>query len=95
MHELEIPVSQILCDMEASGILIKRAFLNELSQRFDEEIGELEKQAYYEAGEEFNLGSPKQLGEVLFDKLGVVGGKRPSQVNTPLAKRYCQKLITL
>lgn len=76
LHELEIPVSQILCDMEASGILIKRAFLNELSQRFDEEIGELEKQAYYEAGEEFNLGSPKQLGEVLFDKLGVVGGKK-------------------
>lgn len=76
LHELEIPVSQILCDMEATGILIKRAFLNELSKRFDEEISELEKQAYYEAGEEFNLGSPKQLGEVLFDKLGVVGGKK-------------------
>lgn len=76
LHELEIPVSQILCDMEATGILIKRAFLNELSKRFDEEIGELEKQAYYEAGEEFNLGSPKQLGEVLFEKLGVVGGKK-------------------
>ncbi|WP_026349101.1 DNA polymerase I [Psychrobacter lutiphocae] len=76
LHQLEIPVSQILCEMEATGILIKRTFLNELSQRFDEEIGELEKQAYYEAGEEFNLGSPKQLGEVLFDKLGVVGGKK-------------------
>ena len=76
LHELEIPVSQILCDMEATGILIKRAFLNELSQRFDEEISELEKQAYYEAGEEFNLGSPKQLGEILFDKLGVIGGKK-------------------
>ncbi|PNK61112.1 DNA polymerase I [Psychrobacter sp. FDAARGOS_221] len=76
LHELEIPVSQILGEMEATGILIKRSFLNELSQRFDEEIGELEKQAYYEAGEEFNLGSPKQLGEMLFEKLGVVGGKK-------------------
>ncbi|WP_407719794.1 DNA polymerase I [Psychrobacter sanguinis] len=76
LHELEIPVAQILCQMESEGIMIKRSFLNELSERFDEEIIELEKQAYDEAGEEFNLGSPKQLGEVLFDKLGVIGGKK-------------------
>ncbi len=76
LHELEIPVAQILCQMEASGILIKRPFLNELSKRFDEEIIALEAQAYEVAGEEFNLGSPKQLGEMLFDKLGVPGGKK-------------------
>ncbi len=76
LNELEIPTAQILCHMEASGILIKRAFLNELSKRFDEEIIALEKQAYEIAGEEFNLGSPKQLGEMLFDKLAVPGGKK-------------------
>lgn len=76
LHELEIPTAQILCQMEANGILIKRPFLNELSKRFDEEIIALEKRAYEVAGEEFNLGSPKQLGEMLFDKLGVVGGKK-------------------
>ena len=76
LHELEIPTAQILCQMEANGILIKRPFLNELSERFDEEIIALEKRAYEVAGEEFNLGSPKQLGEILFDKLGVIGGKK-------------------
>jgi len=76
LHELEIPTAEILCQMEANGILIKRPFLNELSKRFDEEIIELEKRAYELAGEEFNLGSPKQLGEMLFDKLGVPGGKK-------------------
>ncbi|MBE0407487.1 DNA polymerase I [Psychrobacter sp. FME5] len=76
LQDLEIPTAEILCQMEASGILIKRSFLNELSQRFDEEIIALEKQAYELAGEEFNLGSPKQLGEMLFEKLGVAGGKK-------------------
>lgn len=76
LNELEIPTAEILCQMEANGILIKRSFLNELSKRFDEEIIALEKQAYDIAGEEFNLGSPKQLGEVLFEKLGVLGGKK-------------------
>jgi len=76
LHELEIPTAEILCQMEANGILIKRPFLNELSKRFDEEIIALEKRAYEVAGEEFNLGSPKQLGEMLFAKLGVAGGKK-------------------
>ncbi|WP_131668244.1 DNA polymerase I [Psychrobacter pygoscelis] len=76
LQALEIPTAQILCQMEAEGILIKRPFLNELSIRFDEEIIALEKRAYEVAGEAFNLGSPKQLGEILFDKLGVPGGKK-------------------
>ena len=76
LHQLEIPTAQILCNMEADGILIKRSFLNELSKRFDEEIIALEARAHDIAGEAFNVGSPKQLGEVLFDKLGVIGGKK-------------------
>lgn len=76
LQKLEIPIAQILCQMEANGILIKRSFLKELSKRFDEEIIELEKRAFEVADQEFNLGSPKQLGEILFDKLGIVGGKK-------------------
>lgn len=98
LNELEIPIAEILCQMESHGILIKRSFLNELSQRFDEEIIALEAQAYEVAGGEFNLGSPKQLGEVLFEKLGVSGGKKTksgqystgeavlSQIDHPLAE---------
>lgn len=76
LHELEIPVAQILCQMEHDGILINRAFLSELSARFDQEIQKYETQAYEQAGESFNLASPKQLGEILFDKLGLSGGKK-------------------
>ncbi len=76
LHKLEIPIAQILCQMEANGILIKRSFLKELSKRFDEEIIELEKRAFVVADQEFNLGSPKQLGEILFDKLAISGGKK-------------------
>lgn len=76
LHELEIPVAQILSQMEHDGILLNKAFLGELSARFDEKIQALEKVAFAQAGETFNLASPKQLGEVLFDRLGVPGGKK-------------------
>ena len=76
LTELEIPVAQILCQMEADGILLNKAFLGELSARFDSEIQALEQLAHTQAGEVFNLASPKQLGEVLFDRLGLSGGKK-------------------
>ena len=76
LHELEIPVAQILSQMEHDGILLNKAFLGELSARFDEKIQALEKVAFEQAGESFNLASPKQLGEVLFDRLGIKGGKK-------------------
>ena len=76
LHELEIPVAQILCQMEHDGILLNKAFLGELSARFDEKIQALETVAFAQAGETFNLASPKQLGEVLFDRLGITGAKK-------------------
>lgn len=76
LTQLEIPTAEILCKMEQDGILLNRGFLGELSARFDEEISALENTGHEIAQEAFNLGSPKQLGEILFDKLGVKGGKK-------------------
>ncbi|UTO04111.1 DNA polymerase I [Moraxella sp. FZLJ2107] len=76
LHELEIPTAQILAQMEHDGILIATDFLGTLSHRFDTEILGLEQRAEVLAGEQFNLASPKQLGEILFDKLGIPGGKK-------------------
>lgn len=76
LHGLEIPIAQILTKMEADGILLNLDFLAELSTRFDEEIHHLEKQGHHIADEVFNLASPKQLGDILFEKLGIIGGKK-------------------
>ncbi len=76
LHELEIPIAQILTQMENDGILIQREFLTELSVQFDEQIQQLEQLAHQQAGEVFNLASPKQLGEILFEKLKLDGGKK-------------------
>ncbi|MDO4450890.1 MAG: DNA polymerase I [Moraxella sp.] len=76
LTKLEIPTAQILAQMEYDGILIKPEFLSKLSLSFDNQIFELEQKAYELAGEPFNLASPKQLGEILFGKLGISGGKK-------------------
>lgn len=76
LKHIEIPVAQILYQMEKDGILIDKQFLTKLSQEFDSKIQQLEKTAHAQAGEVFNLASPKQLGEILFDKLKLSGGKK-------------------
>ncbi len=76
LQSLEMPTALILTDMETAGILIDDALLKALSGRFDGEIDTLEKQAIKIAGEPFKVSSPKQLGEILFDKLGLSGGKK-------------------
>jgi len=69
--EIEQPLEAVLADMEATGISLDVAYLGELSQQLEGELHHIETQAYQLAGEEFNLGSPKQLAEVLFEKLGL------------------------
>lgn len=76
LTKLEIPTAQILTQMEHDGILIKTEFLGRLSLTFDNQIASLEQKAFELAGDVFNVASPKQLGEILFDKLGVKGGKK-------------------
>lgn len=69
LHDLEEPLVPVLADMEAEGVRINKQFLNEYSKELEREIVELEKRIIALAGVPFNIASPKQLGEVLFELL--------------------------
>ena len=73
---IEMPLSYILYAMEKEGIIAKRDALKEYGDKLQVRIAELEKEIYEAAGVEFNINSPKQLGEVLFEKMGIPGGKK-------------------
>ena len=74
--EIEMPFVYALSDMEIAGIKMNSDELTEFSKTLKIQIEELEKSIYAQAGEEFNIQSPKQLGVVLFEKLGLKGGKK-------------------
>lgn len=69
--EVEQPLEAVLAEMEYNGIHIDTAYLKELSQQLETDLAKLEQQAYEIAGEKFSLGSPKQLSQILFEKLGL------------------------
>jgi DNA polymerase-1 len=73
---LERPLLGRLVDMEKAGIKVDRAILSRLSSSFAQSIARLEEEVQALAGQRFNLGSPKQLGELLFDRLKLPGGKK-------------------
>ncbi|MDF2780240.1 MAG: polymerase [Geminicoccaceae bacterium] len=73
---LDRPLVRILAGMERHGIKVDRRILNKLSADFGQRMVELEAEAHRLAGREFNLGSPKQLGEVLFDEQGMQAGRK-------------------
>ncbi len=69
--EVEQPLEAVLAQMEYTGVRINSAYLQELSQQLEIDLARLEVQATKIAGEKFNLGSPKQLSQILFEKLGL------------------------
>ena len=73
---LERPMVEVLARMEARGIAIDRAILSRLSGEFAQDMARLEADIFVLAGESFNLGSPKQLGDILFGKMGLSGAKK-------------------
>lgn len=75
-NEIEIPLIPVLASMEMEGIRLDVDFLKTLSANLTKDIKELEMRIYETAGHSFNLASPKQLGEVLFDKLKIGGAKQ-------------------
>ncbi|TXD82407.1 DNA polymerase I [Subsaximicrobium wynnwilliamsii] len=78
--EIEIPLLRVLAAMELEGINLDEKFLNSLSKKLDTDIINLEKSIYEDAEEEFNIASPKQLGEILFDKMKLVA--KPKKTKT-------------
>ena len=75
-QEIEIPLAFILADMEEAGIRVEAEELKAYGERLQVRIGELEEKIYQEAGETFNINSPKQLGVILFEKLQLPGGRK-------------------
>jgi len=76
MKDIEMPLSYVLYDMEKEGISVKREELKDYGETLTGRIEELEQLIYKQAGETFNINSPKQLGEVLFEHMNIPGGKK-------------------
>jgi DNA polymerase-1 len=70
------PLVRVIADMERAGIKVDAAVLARLSDEFSKQIGSLEGEIHAIAGFKFTIGSPKQLGDVLFDKMGIKGGRK-------------------
>ena len=75
-ERLERPLIPILAEMEASGITVDRNILARMSNDFAKRMAVFQTEIHQLAGEDFNIASPKQLGEILFDKMGLEGGKK-------------------
>lgn len=75
-RELEMPLTYVLFDMEREGILVRPEELKAYGEALNGRIDELEKTIHAAAGEVFNINSPKQLGEILFEKMKLPGGKK-------------------
>lgn len=92
LHNIEMPVARVLTGMEEDGIKLDHQFLDQLSVEFSETMQTLENQATELAGEAFNIASPKQVGEVLFDRLGLKGGKKTATGQYSTSESILEKI---
>ncbi len=81
-RQVEMPLVPVLMDMEMHGMVVDVDYLNEMSREFAKRLGDLAAQVYAYAGRPFNLNSPKQLSEVLFDQLGLPAARRTRTGNS-------------
>lgn len=91
-NEVEMPLVPVLCTMELCGIAVATERLVEISRHLAKEMSFLEQEIYKEAGGEFNINSPDQLGTVLFGKLGLQGGKRTATKKYSTSKEVLEGL---
>lgn len=92
LHNIEMPVARVLTMMEENGIELNLDFLDQLSVEFSNTIQDLENQITEIAGQPFNVSSPKQVGEILFDKLGLKGGKKTSTGQYSTSESVLEKI---
>ncbi|MBL8061252.1 MAG: DNA polymerase I [Chthonomonas sp.] len=76
LMEIELPLVPILAEMERTGIKLSSSMLQDFSKTLEADIATAQQEVFKEAGQEFLISSPKQLGEVLFEKMGLQGGKK-------------------
>ncbi|MDY4011598.1 MAG: DNA polymerase I [Fusobacterium gastrosuis] len=76
LHEIEMPLIEVLSYMEKNGIKIDKNYFKNYSLELELDLSKIEKEIYEEAGEIFNINSPKQLGEILFEKMNLPSGKK-------------------
>ena len=97
LYNIELPLSLVLADMERTGFAIDTQGLSAFGEKMDAEISRLQAEIYSLAGKEFNINSPKQMGEILFVDLGIPSGKKTktksgfstnADVLEPLAHEY-------
>lgn len=70
-HQIEIPIIDIVEKMEKEGIRVDKNYLKDLSNKYHKELNKIEKDIWQKAGQEFNINSPKQLGDIIFNKLNL------------------------
>ena len=79
-HDIEMPLVRVLGEMERNGVRIDTQALAETSQAFTQRLNDIEERIYELAGEKFNIASPKQVGEILFNKLHII--EKPKKTKT-------------
>ena len=92
LHNIEMPVAHVLTMMEENGIELDLKFLDQLGVDFSNAIQNLENQIIELAGQSFNVSSPKQVGEILFDKLGLKGGKKTATGQYSTSESILEKI---
>jgi DNA polymerase-1 len=93
-EKIEVPLVPVLASMEAEGVKIDIPTLKEYSLQLEKEITELEKEIHEQAGQKFNIASPKQMGEILFEKLNITDNPRKTKTKQySTAEDVLQKLI--
>ena len=91
---MEFPLIYVLADMERTGIRVDPDVLREISKQLEKELADLERQIYELAGERFNIGSPQQLSEILFEKLGLRVVSKTSTGKSSTKESVLQELAT-
>ncbi|AEA01725.1 MULTISPECIES: DNA polymerase I [Aerococcus] len=91
-RKIELPLAQVLAKMEIMGISVDRSRLVGLSQSYEEQLDQLQEEIYREAGVEFNINSTQQLSKVLFEDMGLKGGKKTKSGNYSTAQSELEKL---
>ncbi|TXJ08396.1 MAG: DNA polymerase I [Acinetobacter sp.] len=92
LERVELHAAQVLTSMETRGIQLNPAFLHQLSTEFDQDMQKFEQQAIAMAGQPFNIASPKQVGEILFDKLAIKGGKKTATGQYSTSESVLEKI---